>query len=76
MAKLTQAEAAELILSAFTDYQRKHLIPPTLRELCALTHFSLAALDYRLTRMERDGLIVREPYVARGIRVVREPRMA
>ena len=70
MAKLTQPEAADIILTAIRNYQRTHQVPPSMRELGELTHFSLAGLSYRLQRMEADGLIEREPRHARSIRVL------
>lgn len=48
-------------------------MPPTLREMCdQLGLKSAGGLSVRLDAMAADGIIERDEYIARGIRVLRD----
>ncbi len=61
----------EAILAAIRDYHATNGFAPGVRDLCAAIGIqSTSLMHFYLDRLERDGLILRNPRVARSIRVV------
>lgn len=59
------------LLDAIEDYQAEHGYSPTIRELLPLAGTtSTSVANYYLGRLERLGLIEREPRISRGIRLL------
>lgn len=65
---MTRREAILTFIEKFID---EHGYPPTIREIGAGVGISSTSLVQRyLLALERDGLIKRQPAIARGIRLV------
>lgn len=61
---------------ATLKYIRRSSIPPTLREIMrAVGYQSSCSANGALARLERDGLIIRVPNIARGIQLTERGRM-
>lgn len=61
----------DLILEAIETYTRDHGYGPSVRDLMRLAGLrSPAAVQHHLDRLERDGLIARDPVTARSIRAL------
>lgn len=58
-------EAAKIIATSISSKG----YPPSVSELAAETNVSTACVRRDLERLERDGVIERDPSVARGIRL-------
>jgi len=72
---LPLTEENRTVLAGIRAYWHEHGIPPTIRDLCDLSgDRSPSVIYHHLDRLERLGLIEREPGVARSIRLTaRQP---
>lgn len=60
----------ERILGYIVSYIEEHKIPPTLREISEGVGISTTSVTtYHLQRLEKDGLIERDPNISRGLRL-------
>ena len=61
---------ARIVLDAITAHTDEHGLPPTLRELIAACNVSsTSVMVYHLDRLSAAGLITRERYKSRTIRL-------
>lgn len=61
------------VLEAIEAYIAANGYPPTIRELMPIVGLaSTSGVDMHLRRLERDGLISRDPTRSRAIRVLRD----
>lgn len=67
---LTERQRADF-LQAISLYTTRHGYPPSLPELAKEFGISYHAVWSRCHVLEKQGLIARDPYVARSIRVVK-----
>lgn len=69
MAK-TQQTSREIILAAIAKFKNEKGYAPTIRELAALTNYSMGSVQYVLNVLERDRVITRDRKVSRSIVIV------
>jgi SOS-response transcriptional repressor LexA len=60
----------ESILAAIADFKAEKGYAPTVRELAALTQYSVSAVQHTLNILERDGVITRDRNSPRTIVIV------
>lgn len=68
---ITTPERTERVYEAVVAYIERHGYPPTLRELADTLRMAHSNAKYHLDRLAQEGRIVRDPFVSRGIRVVK-----
>lgn len=66
----TQQTSREIILAAITKFKNEKGYAPTIRELAALTNYSMSSVQYVLNVLERDRVITRDRRVSRSIVIV------
>ena len=66
----TQQTSHEIILAAITKFKNEKGYATTIRELAALTNYSMSSVQYVLNVLERDRVITRDRRVSRSIVIV------
>lgn len=66
----TQQTSREIILAAIAKFKNEKGYAPTIRELAALTNYSMSSVQYVLNVLERDHVITRDRKVSRSIVIV------
>jgi SOS-response transcriptional repressor LexA len=66
----TQQTSREIILAAIAKFKDEKGYAPTIRELSALTNYSMSSVQYVLNVLERDRVITRDRKVSRSIVIV------
>lgn len=68
-------ERQMLVLKAIAGYLDEHGFPPSLRELGPMLGIrSLRGVTQHLVALEKKGLIEREAYISRGIKLTEDGR--
>lgn len=69
MAKTPQT-SREIILATIAKFKDEKGYAPTIREIAALTGYSMSSVQYVLNVLERDKVITRDRKVSRSIVIV------
>ena len=58
------------IIKSIGKFSKKHGYPPTVRDICFdLNYVSTGSMVYHLDILQAEGKILRDPHVARSIRL-------
>ena len=71
MSDVKLSERQQAILKFIDEFIGDHGYPPTIREIgkaCAIS--STSVVNYNLNKLERDGLLLRDREISRGLRLV------
>jgi SOS-response transcriptional repressor LexA len=69
----TTPTTRERVMAYLGVYRKKHQRPPTVREIMAALELSSGSVTYHLDMLEAEGVIRRDPGVARNIRIQHIP---
>lgn len=65
-------ESQEKTYDAITEFMEKRRMSPTTREIAEMLNITAASVHEQLVRLEKKGLISREPRIARSIKLKKD----